>query len=250
MTDSYKIISDGYPVDGKSRQEVIEGISARFKMNLEKAARLVAGKPIVIKSGLNPSAMQKYSAVMKTIGLKFRVEPAGDIQDEIDADAAASGFTCPKCGYKQEGNMHDPASSCAKCGVLFSRFFARETVQTSVVKTDDSQAVNSEAQTGFPKEALNKWLDLYNESPDSIKNFWRMMGVVCVIALLRAIAEGGIGFFLGVVVGITFCWIYLPYRLMREKGVGPWAFLIVWTFPFGLILLSGSAKAYFLSETD
>ena len=64
MPSLYKIISEGRPHEGEDRNQVIERISARFKMDLGKAARLVSGKAIVLKSGLDhvPSSAKEPSA--------------------------------------------------------------------------------------------------------------------------------------------------------------------------------------------
>ena len=234
MPTFYQIISEGYPFEGQNKEEVIERISVRFKMDIGKAARLVSGKSIVLKSGLSHSEMQKFSNILESIGLKFNVKSSEPEEQSTNHGNTANGFACPKCGHKNTIDINDPGASCSRCGVIFNKIATKEKLpDTSEQTINEDIEANIEDQSNQNQAGIEKIKDLYNKLPRSIKIFWRLMVVVYAIALLKAIYDGGVGFFIGVAIGAGVAWFYIPYYCMRIKGFWPWVFTIVWTFPFG-----------------
>jgi transcription elongation factor Elf1 len=247
MSYSYKIISGGYPCEGQNKKDVITRISVQFKVDIEKATRLVSGKPIVLKSGLDHSKMQKFSKMLESTGLRFYVESSETNKNLTNYVNTDTSFACPKCGHENNVDINEPGASCSRCGVIFRKIATKEKApDTSDQTIDKDIKTDIEVQSNSHQEWIKNLKDLYSKLPRSIKIFWRLMAVVYTIALLKAIFEGSIGVFIAVAVGAGVAWFYIPYYCMSIKGFWPWLFTIVWTFPFGLGLLSESAKEYFL----
>ena len=72
---SFKIVTNGRPIEGRDRNEVASALAALFKKTTRGIAPLLAGKPVLIKRGLDEQTARRMASSLKEAGLMVRVEP-------------------------------------------------------------------------------------------------------------------------------------------------------------------------------
>jgi len=75
MATEYRVVFAGAVLDGHEVEEVRQTAGKRLKVTPEQLVRLFSGKPVVLKKGLDMSAVEQYVAELNHIGMKVRVEP-------------------------------------------------------------------------------------------------------------------------------------------------------------------------------
>ena len=130
--EQYSIGVTGQVLQGFEPADVQQRLSALFKCSPEKALRLMSGKPVVLKKGLDREATARFRQQL----LKAGVEPlikkmspaapavapsaASSPSPRTSADAASPNvpqMSCPKCGASQP-----VAEICARCGLVIAKF--------------------------------------------------------------------------------------------------------------------------------
>ena len=146
MSDKrFNIIFSGQIASGRSRDEVIQNVQARFKASPEKTAQLFSGKPVVVARNKDHGAAEQYCRVFEAAGAVCMIEEIPDQaqgspaeQKKTSADQppeASAKVACPKCGA-----LKDRDGACMQCGIAKS---------TGPAVHDEAIATGS----GAPKEA-------------------------------------------------------------------------------------------------
>lgn len=72
---SYKIVTNGRALEGRPRGEVLAALAQLFKKAPRAVEPLLAGKPVLIKRGLDEQSAHRMAAAITETGLMVRVEP-------------------------------------------------------------------------------------------------------------------------------------------------------------------------------
>lgn len=75
MNPQYNVMLTGTLADGADRQQVLAALSARFGLALEKAEGLLAGKPVVVKRGVDEATAQRLCAQLQQMGVLSAAHP-------------------------------------------------------------------------------------------------------------------------------------------------------------------------------
>lgn len=86
MAAQYSVSLSGKLVAGFERDAVAAALAARFKMDIARAASLLAGKPTVVKSGVDEAAARQLVTLLTGLGAEATAAPAAS------APAPAAGL--------------------------------------------------------------------------------------------------------------------------------------------------------------
>lgn len=164
MDRKYKVIVNGTVLDGFDRSKVCSNLAAAFKLDLNKADRLIDGTPRTIRKDLGRATAEKYSKILLKAGASCSIElqeneivsepvkPGLNEVKKIDVkethaviqEDEQSGPECPRCGYeaKSPDDTILTRGDCPKCGFiadkeLFDKFKAEEDFQRSESDSED-----------------------------------------------------------------------------------------------------------------
>ena len=132
MSEQYKVVFTGELAADREPDQIVNEFAERFKCSPEKARSLVlAGRDVVVKSGLDQVKAGKYQAVLQAMGMgveliSLQKAPLFEMEDDSGAsdngaatDSEAAPSRCPKCGSERikDGN-------CLGCGIIISKYLA------------------------------------------------------------------------------------------------------------------------------
>ena len=83
----YEVMLTGELLPGFEEQAVCEAFARLFQVDAARVAALFCGRPVVIKSGLDAAAADKYRLTLERIGVCVRIEPLR----LVEAPAATGG---------------------------------------------------------------------------------------------------------------------------------------------------------------
>lgn len=130
----------GRIIEGRERDEVLQALARLFRITPERAQRLLANRPVIIKRGLNEEQAQHYISSIRRAGAVCGMVPE---QPPVS--------TCPKCGYtavhaKDKLVAHD---ECPACGIIVGKYLkARE--QNPPQEQEQSRAQDAPADEPAP----------------------------------------------------------------------------------------------------
>ena len=76
MSESFQVVFTGELKPGMEADQVIERFGEKFKVDREKAERLIRGaRSVVLKKGLALDKAEKYLAVLQHIGMVVELDP-------------------------------------------------------------------------------------------------------------------------------------------------------------------------------
>ena len=76
MSESFQVVYTGELKPGTEADQVIEQFSEKFKVDREKAERLIrSARSVVLKKGLELDKAEKYLAVLRHIGMVVELDP-------------------------------------------------------------------------------------------------------------------------------------------------------------------------------
>ncbi len=101
---SYRVILEGFVLDGFDRDEVIKRLSGAFKKDGRIIERLLSACPRPIKGGLDLAAARKYQAVLSKIGAashietedEEKVEPQPEVRPSTRDEARSTPGSVPE----------------------------------------------------------------------------------------------------------------------------------------------------------
>ena len=140
----YKVVFKGEIVEGKARDTVQQDLATLLRINPEKAARLFAGRPVVIGKNLTRGKAVRHLAALDGAGAIGHIEPmpaapgpAGPVSlakpgsarnapTPAPARRAVSpdtnvGKTCLKCGHVRKAGDPPPDIECPACHAIYAR---------------------------------------------------------------------------------------------------------------------------------
>lgn len=79
----FRVVFVGEFNPDKNRQEVEEGLQKRFKLAPSILARLMAGRPVVVKNNVDAETAYRYKTEIDTLGGVSRIEPI-PIRSDVD----------------------------------------------------------------------------------------------------------------------------------------------------------------------
>jgi uncharacterized membrane protein/ribosomal protein L32 len=139
MEALYKVVYTGELGQGVEKTEVTANLVRHFGLSEQKAGLLLdAGKPVTLKQGLTRGKADQYRNALEKMGLAIRLEamPRQDSGSTLSLAPLGGGETtpeeaakpdqpiCPKCGSSRiEGD------SCLDCGIVISKYLARQALQ-------------------------------------------------------------------------------------------------------------------------
>lgn len=212
---SYKIYTAGRILDNFNKPDVVASFSKVFSVPSEKAQAFVDGKKL-IRKGLSKAQADSYRLQLEAIGVAIITvaadgtetvseaspKPAAPVLTlapttaaavattavpstglgVVEANAGASGFSCPKCQCLQE-----KSEECIECGIIFSRY--EESLRTQQIDA-----------TNQPK-ARESYSDDLDDDSISLSTF--------ILPLVLAIAG-------------AFVWKILALILPGDLSLGAW----------------------------
>lgn len=128
VMERYSIGVSGNVQSGFDPSEVQQRLAALFKCQPEKALRLISGKPVMLKSGLDRQSAGRYLERLQKTGVEATitkqkvpvvqgpVSPAGSSIRRSES-AGVAAMECPKCATRQT-----QAESCSRCGIVIAKF--------------------------------------------------------------------------------------------------------------------------------
>ena len=131
----FRVMFRGELAPGSEPGEVKAKLAGLFKTDVSKIERLFCGKPVVIKKDLDEPTAEKYRGALEKCGAIALVQEMPEEAQAVPAPRPApvprpaapkpaAAVRCPKCGHVQESG-----DECANCGVIISKYKAREEQQ-------------------------------------------------------------------------------------------------------------------------
>lgn len=166
MSETYSVVVSGQLVEGFELSQVKENIMRVFKLSSAQADKLLCGKPVALKRGIENGLAVKLSQRLQALGAVSMVkaatsktltpepqqpEPAepeptkaSALPTEQDADKTsgqADTLECPRCGHSQP-----VSNSCQQCQMDLSLHLLRTERRARVVANilKQRQSGNSE----------------------------------------------------------------------------------------------------------
>lgn len=111
MSDKrYNIVLTGELVSGSSEAVAITGLEKIFKIDTDKAARLLARAPLVVKKDVDELTAEKYNKVFRKYGL---ISALDDLSDKTESDQEND----TEAGAETENSspVHEPEKAAEDC---------------------------------------------------------------------------------------------------------------------------------------
>ncbi len=151
----YDLILDGIDPEVENRDEVIDRISALFKMDRANTRRLLSGGEVVIKKGLSRHRAIAFREAIERKGARCHVrkEASPGSTSGKKTPLVVEEFECPKCGYRSKLPAElAKGDACPSCGVIVEKFLAlQRTKPENIARTgnkndaEDDQRRNSKS---------------------------------------------------------------------------------------------------------
>lgn len=218
----FDIVVTGQLRDGFEKPQVQGKLAALFKCPPEKAARLIAGQPVVIKKGVDRETAERLGRQLHNIGLVVqakRNQPATSPSPTDPTTDTVPQMTCPKCGTAQP-----KAESCAQCGILIAKYRPPTEVASAPLPTDTPDTKQSEPSQleeleAFVGENFGAYRELFHRLLHSGKKYdfrwnwpaflltlpWllyrKMYIYAAILVVLAIIPIPGLGFVMALLLG-------------------------------------------------
>lgn len=161
MENRFNLVFTGYLRPGTDEAAFVAAFCRIFHAGEEQAKQLArAGREVTLKKGVDLEKGRSYCQALEDIGMLVRLDPVDQPMAEVDAlkkkldlslvpiedkgaaarqdPSAPTLASCPKCGSTRiEGD------NCLDCGILISRYLAR---QSLLGEESQAQAPNGKAE--------------------------------------------------------------------------------------------------------
>ncbi len=158
----------GRGIDGRDRSEVVVALARLFRLEPNRAERLLADKPVIIKRGLDETQAQKYITAIRRAGAACAMVP----EHPALATDAPSAAVCPKCGYTASSNQDSLvcAGECPACGIIIAKYLKanKQDIQAAAPDTAQKPCAESYAEQSGEPSAKAAPVGI---SPDEIISF-------------------------------------------------------------------------------
>jgi uncharacterized membrane protein len=160
----YRVVYTGQLRLGMERREVIASFCQRFKVSEDKARKVLSStKDLTLKKDLEKAKAEKYLQALESIGMIVKLEPmeqasgldglslvpmgGSEESPKLESAPVASEPSkpkkpsCPKCGSDRvEGD------NCLACGIVLSKFLARQAAEAENESGQTEWASNDQAE--------------------------------------------------------------------------------------------------------
>lgn len=121
----YKIVFSGDLALDTDEEQARERLASQCKLRSETIDKMLSGRTMVLKSGLDKKEANRYKTYFDQLGLLCDVvdqRPPVPIQEDRPIiikheEKKSSGRICPKCSA-----LNQNEEACQQCGVIFSRY--------------------------------------------------------------------------------------------------------------------------------
>jgi ribosomal protein L32/chaperonin cofactor prefoldin len=160
----FLIITRGELADGYTAEQVRTNMLTLCKYPPETLVRVFAGRPFVLKSGLNRPTAYRYLAALQRTGLVCSILPQQEHRpnNRPSATQPPAVHVCPKCGETQ--NL---GQSCVHCGIDFEKY--RRLQERRREEEMLAGAVSAPGSAETPQRRASGWL-------------WKLLPVALVAA--------------------------------------------------------------------
>ena len=179
----YKVVLNGDILPQVDRSTVLSRMQDRFRIDAQKAEKLLQGRPKVIKKDLDEQAAGQYAKALARIGLVCQVEPqngSGEVRLEMKRGKESlppSTAVCPKCDHPFG---HGLVTECPNCGVVVDKYL---TLQEAAGVTDQTGEAAETSSVGVSLNTEAPWLVRFSAGVASLV----VPGaLICIISFVAA----------------------------------------------------------------
>jgi len=187
--ESFQVIFTGALQPGKDAERIVELFSEKFKLERAVADKLVrAGRPVVLKKGLDLEKAEKYLSVLRLLGMVVELDPkpkppepapppapkipqglalepldnGGDDTTEV-LEPADGVERCPKCG-----SVNMVMGICQDCGIVAAKYLAAQSRQAEAAESSRERAQETANPYIAPGAELEQPLEGEMSGPRSV----------------------------------------------------------------------------------
>ncbi|WP_316348045.1 rhomboid family intramembrane serine protease [Desulfuromonas acetoxidans] len=171
----YNITFQGKLLYGYEQDEVRNNLAKLTKFDEQMLNRLFSGEKVVLKKELDLATAERYKEVLDKTGARCEVVllcKKNNTPDETEKllPEETHGTTCPKCGATGQAE-----ESCARCGILFSKYRQRQ-----------EQIASGQGRPAPASHNEASYFDEHQEQLFILKAFAVIVGIICLQSFLSS----------------------------------------------------------------